>query len=100
LNQIPYPSTLLGSDLAHPSPDSSLLKLKVLIPFWTWTPSQFGLVSSTFLLSSRGQLNRLTFTLSAYPIDLPESHPSGLSDHHPSALPDHINAYPALYVHT
>jgi hypothetical protein len=32
LNQIPYPWTLLGSDLAHPSLDSSLLELKVLIP--------------------------------------------------------------------
>jgi hypothetical protein len=28
--------------LAYPGLDYSLLKLKVLIPFWTQTPSQFG----------------------------------------------------------
>jgi hypothetical protein len=44
LNQIPHPWTLLGSDVAYPSLDSSLLELKVLIHFSTWTPSQFGLV--------------------------------------------------------
>jgi hypothetical protein len=64
-----------------------------LIPLWTQTPSQFGLVSSIFLLSSPGQLTRVSFTLSAYPIGIPESHPNSLSDLHPSTLPDRINAY-------
>jgi hypothetical protein len=35
LNRIPHPWTLLGSDLVYPGLDSSLLKLKVLIPPWT-----------------------------------------------------------------
>jgi hypothetical protein len=67
LNQIPYPWTLLGSNSAHLGLQSSLLELKVLIPFWTRTPSQFGLASSIFFLSSPGQLTRVTFTLLAYP---------------------------------
>jgi hypothetical protein len=87
LKRIPYPWTHLGSNLAHPSLDSSLLELKALIPLWPWTPSQFGLVSSIFFLSSPGQLTRVTFTLSAYPIGLPKSHPNNLSYLHPSALP-------------
>jgi hypothetical protein len=68
LNRIPYPWTLLGSKLAHPGLDPSLLKLKILMPLWTKTPSQFGMVSSIFFLSSPGQLTLVTFTLSAYPI--------------------------------
>jgi hypothetical protein len=55
-------------DLAYPGIDSSLLELKVLIPLWTRTPSQFGLVTSIFFLSSLGQLIRITFTISTYPI--------------------------------
>jgi hypothetical protein len=51
LNQIPYPWTLLGLDIAYPSIDPSLLELRVLIPFWTQTPSQFRLVSSIISLS-------------------------------------------------
>jgi hypothetical protein len=66
LNWIPHPWTLLGSVLAHSGLDSSLLELKVLIPLWTRTPSQFGLVSSIFFLNSSGQLTQVTFTLSAY----------------------------------
>jgi hypothetical protein len=100
LNRIPHPWTLLRSVLAHPGLDSALLELKVLIPFWTQTPSQFGLVSSIFFLNSSGQLTRVTFTLSAYPIGLLESCQNSLFELHLSALPDHINAYPALYVHT
>jgi hypothetical protein len=66
LNQIPHPWTLLGLVLAYPSLDSSLLKLKVLIPLWTQDPSQFGLVSPIFFFNSSEQLTRVTFTLSAY----------------------------------
>jgi hypothetical protein len=86
LNRIPYPWTLLGSNLAHPGLDSSLLELKALIPLWTQTPSQFGLVSSIFFLSSPGQLTQVTFTLSAYPIGLPKSRPNSLYNLHPRAL--------------
>jgi hypothetical protein len=89
LNRIPYPWTLLGLDLAHPDLHSSLLALKVLIPFCTRTPSQFGLVSAIFFLSSPGQHTLVTFTLSAYPIlpdRLTKSHMNSLSDVHPSAL--------------
>jgi hypothetical protein len=86
LNQIPHPWTLIGSDLVYSSLDSPLLELKILIPLWTWTPSQFGLVSSIFFLSSPGQLTRVTFTLSAYPIDLPKSHPNSLPKLQPSTL--------------
>jgi hypothetical protein len=88
LNRVPHPWTLLGSDIVYPSPDSSLLELKVLIPLWTWTPFQFGLVSSIFFLISPGQLTRVTFTLLAYPFVLPESRPNSLSELHPSALPE------------
>jgi hypothetical protein len=70
LNQIPHPWTLLGSVLAHPSLDSSLPELKVLIPFWTRTPSQFGIISSIFFLNSFEQVTWVTFTLSAYLISL------------------------------
>jgi hypothetical protein len=107
LNQIPHPWTLLGSDLVYPILDSPLLELKVLIPFWTWTPFQLGLVSSIFFFSSPGQLTRVTFTLSAYPIlpdQLTRISPKQLTRTLPErltrALHDHINAYPALYVHT
>jgi hypothetical protein len=116
LNQIPHPWALLGSVLAHPGLDSSLLELKVLIPFWTRTPSQFGLVSSIFFLNSSGQLTWVTFTLSAYPnptrtacpnstrapypSSIPESCSNSLPELHLSTLPDRINAYLALYVHT
>jgi hypothetical protein len=65
LNRIPHPWTLYGSDLVYPSLDSSLLKLKVLIPLWTRTPFHFRLACSIFFLSSPGQLTRVTFTLSA-----------------------------------
>lgn len=107
LNRILYPCTLLGSDLTHPGLDSSLHELKVLIPLWTRTPSQFELVSSIFFLSSPGQLTRVTFTLLAYPI-LPDRltwiSPEQLiwssSERLTRALPDRINAYAALYVHT
>jgi hypothetical protein len=68
LNRIPHPWTLLGSVLAYPGLDSSLFKLKVLIPLWTQIPSQFRLVSSILFLNSSGQLTQVTFTLSAYPI--------------------------------
>jgi hypothetical protein len=68
LNGIPHPWTLLGSILAYPILDSSLLELKVLIPLWIQTPSQFELVFSIFFLNSSGQLTWITFTLSAYPI--------------------------------
>jgi hypothetical protein len=68
LNWIPHPWTLLGLFLVYPGLDSSLLELKVLILPFTWTPFQFGLVSSIFFLSSPKQLTRVTFTLSAYPI--------------------------------
>jgi hypothetical protein len=91
LNQIPHPWTLLGSDLVYSGLDSSLLKLKVLIPPWSQTPFQFRLVSLIFFLSSSRQLTRAAFTLSAYPISLPESHPNSLPKLHPSTLPE---AYP------
>jgi hypothetical protein len=68
LNRIPHPWTLLGSVMAHLGLGSTLLELKVLIQLWTQTPSQFELVSSIFFLNSFGQLTRVTFTLSAYPI--------------------------------
>jgi hypothetical protein len=87
LNRIPHPWTLLGSVLAYPSHDSSLLELKVLIPLWTRTPSQFKLVSSIFFFNSSGQLTWVTFTLSAYLIGLPESRPNSLPELHLSALP-------------
>jgi hypothetical protein len=87
-------------DIAYPGLDSYLLELKVLIPLWTQTPSQFRLVSSIFFLSSPGQLTRVTFTLLAYPIGLSKSHLNSLPELHPSALPDRINTYLALYVHT
>jgi hypothetical protein len=71
LIQIPHPWTLLDSVLADPNLDSSLLDLKVLIPLWTWTPSQFGLVSTILFLNSSEQLTQVTFTYrltqSAYP---------------------------------
>jgi hypothetical protein len=54
--------------MAHLGLGSTLLELKVLIQLWTQTPSQFELVSSIFFLNSSGQLTRVTFTLSAYPI--------------------------------
>jgi hypothetical protein len=86
LNRIPHPWTFLGSDLIYPGLDSTLLRLKVLIPLWTRTPLQFGPSFSIFFLSLPGQLTRVTFTLSAYPIGLPESRPDSLPDPHPNAL--------------
>jgi hypothetical protein len=86
LNRIPHPWTFLGSDLIYPSHDSTLNGLKVLIPLWTWTPLQFGHVSSIFFLTLLGQLTRVIFTLSTYPIDLPKSCPDSLPDPHTNAL--------------
>jgi hypothetical protein len=86
LNQIPHPWTFLGSDLIYPDLDSALLRLKDLIPLWTWTPLQFGPASSIFFSSLPEQLTRVTFTLSAYPIGLPESRPDNLPDPHPNVL--------------
>jgi hypothetical protein len=86
LNRIPHPWTLLGSVLAYPSLDSSLLKLKVLILLWTRTPSQFGLVSSIFFLNSSRQ-----YPGNLYPIDLPKSRPNSLPKLHLSAL---LEPYP------
>jgi hypothetical protein len=107
LKRIPHPWTLLGSALAYPNLDSSLLDLNVLIPLWTQTSSQFGLVSSILFLNSSGQLTQVTFTLSPYPISpdrLTRFSPEQLTrtplEHLTWALPDCINAYPALYVHT
>jgi hypothetical protein len=68
----------------------------VLIPPWTQTPFQLGLVSSIFFLSSPEQLTRVTFTVSAYPIGLPESCPNSLPELHPRALPDRIKSLPGL----
>jgi hypothetical protein len=97
LNRIPYPWTLLGLDLAYPGLDTFLLKLKALIPLWTWTPSQFRLVSSIFSLSSPRQLTRVTFTLSAYPNLAWTTYPNfirGLTRSH-QCLPSLIRSYPA-----
>jgi hypothetical protein len=88
LNQIHYPWTLLCSDLVYPGFDSPLLELKVLISLLTQTPFQFRLVSSIFFLSSPEQLTRVTFTLSSYPIGLPESCMKSLPELHSSALPE------------
>jgi hypothetical protein len=85
LNQICHPWTLLGSDLVYLGLDSPLLELKVLIPLWTRTPFQFGLVSSIFFLSSPRQLTRVTFSLSAYSIGLLESRSNSLPELHLSA---------------
>jgi hypothetical protein len=105
LNRIPYPWTLPGSDLAYPDLDPFLLELKVLVPFWTWTPSQFRLVSSIIFLNSSEQLTQVTFILSAYlisPNRLTRIPPEQLARTPPErptrALLNHINAYPALYV--
>jgi hypothetical protein len=94
-------------DLAYTSIDSSLLELKALIPFWTWTPSEFRLVSSIFSLSSPRQLTQVTLTLSAYPIlpiRLTRISPEQLIQTSfeclTRALPGRINAYLDLYVHT
>jgi hypothetical protein len=84
-NQIHHPWTLLGSVFVYPGFNSSLHGLKVLIPLWTRTPFQFGLVYSIFF-SLPGQLSQVTFTVSAYLIGLPESRPNSLPDPHPSAL--------------
>jgi hypothetical protein len=105
LNRISHPWTLLGSDLAYPGLDSFLLELKVLIPFWTRTPSQSRLASSIFFLSSPGQLTQVTFTLSAYPIfrdrltrispeQLTWTSPEHLTWSH-QCLPGLIHSYPA-----
>jgi hypothetical protein len=59
-----------------------------LIPLWTPTTFQFRHVSSIFFLSSPEQLTRVTFTLSAHPVGLPESHPNSLSELHLRALPE------------
>jgi hypothetical protein len=86
LNRIPHPWTLLGSDLVYHDLDSSLLTLKVLSPLWTQTPLQFGPASSIFFLCLPRQLTWVTFTLSAYPIGLPESHLNSLPNPHPSTI--------------
>jgi hypothetical protein len=106
LNQITHSWTLLGTILAYLGLDSSLLELKVLIPHWTQTPPQFGLVFSIIFLNSTGQLTRVMFTLSAYPISpdrltriLPEQLTRTPPECLTRALADCINAYPALYVH-
>jgi hypothetical protein len=100
LKRIPYPWTHLGSNLAHPSLDSSLLELKALIPLWPWTPSQFGLVSSIFFLSSPGQLTRVTFTLTrtTYLIFIRAPYLNLTWSH--QCLPSLIRPYSALYAHT
>jgi hypothetical protein len=97
---------LLRSVLAFPGLDSSLLELKVLIPLWTRTPSQFRHVPSIFYLNSSGQHTQVTFTLSAYPISpdwLTRILPKQLTRTPPErltrALLDRINAYPTLYTH-
>jgi hypothetical protein len=86
LNWIPHPWTFLGSDLIYPGLDSALFGLKVLIPLSTQTPLQFRPASSIFFLSLPRQLTRVTFTLSAYLIDLPESCPDSLPDPYLNAL--------------
>jgi hypothetical protein len=58
LNRIPHPWTFLCSDLIYSGLDSALLRLKVLTPFWTLTPLQFGPNSSIFFLSLPIQLTR------------------------------------------
>jgi hypothetical protein len=101
LNWISYPWTLLGSDLAHPGLEPSSLELKVLIPLWTRTLSQFWLVSSIFFLGLVGQLTQLTFTQSAYPnhaktaylIFIQAPYPSLTQSH--QCLPSLICSYPA-----
>jgi hypothetical protein len=107
LNWIPHCWTLLGSVMAHLGLDSSFLKLKVLIPLWTRTLSQFRLVSLIFFLNSSKQLTRVISTLSAHPTSLDRLTripPKQLAWTPPNcltrALPNHINVYPALYVHT
>jgi hypothetical protein len=107
LNRIPYHWTLLGSDFAYSGLDSFLFELKVLIPLWTRTPSQFGLVFSIFFLSSLVLLTWITFTLSVYPISLdrltrisPKQLIRSSSERLTRALPDCLNSYPALYVQT
>jgi hypothetical protein len=82
LNRIPHPWTFLCSDLIYSGLDFALLSLRVLTPFWTLTPLQFGPTSSIFFLSLPRQLTR--------------SSPECLI----RALSDRINVYPALYVHT
>jgi hypothetical protein len=57
-----------------------------MIPLWTQTALQFKSASSIFFLSLPEQLTRVTFTLSAYPIGLPESRLDSLPDPHPNAL--------------
>jgi hypothetical protein len=87
--------------LDFPSLDSSFLKLKVLIPLWTQTPSQFGLVSSIFFLNSFGQLTRVTITLSAYLNLARIAYPNSTLAPYLSltrlhqCLPDLIHSYPA-----
>jgi hypothetical protein len=101
LNRIPYPSTFLGSDLAHPGLDCFLIKLTVLIPLWTRTPSQFRLVSSIFFLSSPVPLTWVTFILSAYPNHIRIASPIFIRAPNPSltrsnqCLPSLIHPYPA-----
>jgi hypothetical protein len=97
--RIPHPWILLGSNLAYPGLDSSLLELKVLIPLWTRTPSQFRLVFSIFFWSSPGQLTWVTFTYRLTQIS-PEQLIRNSFKRLTRALADRINAYPALYIHT
>jgi hypothetical protein len=77
----------------------------VLIPLWTQTPSQFGLVSSILFMNSFRQLTRVTFTLWSYLISpdwltrissqqLTQTPPERLTRSH-QCLPRHICSYPA-----
>jgi hypothetical protein len=95
--------TLPGSDLFYLGLDSSLLRLKVLIPPWTQTPFQFGFVFLNLLL----EFTRTTYPGNLYPIGLPDltrieskQLTRTSPEHLTRALPDHINAYLALYIHT
>jgi hypothetical protein len=100
LNRISHRWTLLGSILAYPSLDSSLLELKVLIPLWTRTPSQFRLVSSIFFLNSSRQLTRVTFTRAPYPIASMLTRPYTFISGRITLLDsssDQTSTYPALH---
>jgi hypothetical protein len=57
-----------------------------LISLWTRTPLHFGPASSIFFLSLPEQHTRVTFTVPAYPIGLPESRPDSLPNPHLNAL--------------
>jgi hypothetical protein len=123
LNQISHPWTFLCSDLIYPGLDSALLRLKVLTPFLTWTPLQFGHAYSIFFLSLPGQLTRsspeclirlhqclsglicLYPTESLYPILLPigllltRSYPATLLDFLTRSFLDRTSDYPIIPGH-